>query len=350
VSDDRHEYIVNLHVHSTYSDGTGTIDDVISTAARYLDVLLINDHDTLAARENGYEGYYGDLLVLVGWEISGPFNHYLVFNTDRTIKYKWNEPQAFINAVRDIGGAGFVAHPYEKGSPLNENGKVYTWEDWSVNGFDGLEIWNHSSSWKALARNKATAVYHYFLRTWTLPGPEKETLEKWDEIGQKRRIAGVAGSDAHAFSAHLGPVPFNIFKYADSFQALNTHLLLPESLSGDVRQDRKTVIDGLVAGSAFCAHDRLHPSNGFVFELQNKGTRRAGLGEETALVEGDELVWRLPSRASARLLHNGKMVLEQRGPGRYEAKTPGVWRLEAYWPVKLFGLRPWIYSNPVYLR
>jgi hypothetical protein len=255
-----------------------------------------------------------------------------------------------VDAVRELGGVGFVAHPHEKGSPLNEDGRVYIWKDWSVNGINGLEIWNHSSSWKSQVRTKANALYHYFLRTWTLPGPEKETLEQWDEIGQKRRIAGVAGSDAHAFSAHLGPVPFNIFRYDDSFQALNTHLVLPKPLSGDVRQDRYTVIKGLTAGSAFCAHDRLHPAKGFVFELQNNGERRAGLGEEANLTEGDELVWRLPSRAVARLLHNGRVVLEKPGPGRYEAKAPGVWRLEAYWPVKLFGLRPWIFGNPVYLR
>ena len=350
MSDARHEYVVNLHVHSKYSDGTGTMDQVISAASKHLDILLMNDHDTLAARENGYEGYYGDLLVLVGWEVSGPYNHYLVFNTDHTVKYRWNDPQAFIDDIHRIGGVGFVAHPHEKGSPLNEGGKVYTWQDWSVNGFDGLEIWNHSSAWKTRARTKASAVYHYFFRTWTLLGPEKETLQKWDELGQTRRLAGVAGSDAHAFGARLGPVPISIFQYEISFQALNTHLLLPKPLTGKVSEDRLSVIEGLVAGSSFCAHDRLHPARGFDFWLQNQGTRRAGQGEEIPLTSGDELAWQLPAKAVARLIHNGRLVLEQHGSGRYDANAPGVWRLEAYWPVRWFGLRPWIFSNPVYLR
>ncbi|MFH1091462.1 MAG: PHP domain-containing protein, partial [Pseudomonadota bacterium] len=140
------EYVANLHVHTTYSDGSGSMDEVIAAARQAgLDVLLINDHDTLAARKNGYEGYHGRLLVLVGLELSGPHNHYLVYGVDSCPDYDWQKPQEFINRCKAAGGIGFLAHPFERGTPMLDNGQAFTWTDWSATGFNGLCIWNYSS-------------------------------------------------------------------------------------------------------------------------------------------------------------------------------------------------------------
>ncbi|MBW2092363.1 MAG: PHP domain-containing protein, partial [Deltaproteobacteria bacterium] len=145
-----YEYVANLHVHTTFSDGLGTIEEVISAAQKAgLDLLLINDHDTLAALEQGFEGYHGKVLVLVGLEFSGPHNHYLAYGLKEVPQHDWQIPQAFIEKTRSAGGIGFLAHPFEKGSPLSEGGKAFTWQDWSVNGFDGICLWNYSSIWKS---------------------------------------------------------------------------------------------------------------------------------------------------------------------------------------------------------
>ena len=206
------EYIANLHVHTTFSDGHEPIQAVIDAARKAgLDILLITDHDTVEGKKRGYEGYHGDLLVLIGSEISGPHHHYLVFGLDEAPPYRWNEPQEFIDRVKAAGGVGFMAHPFEKGTPMSDNGHAFTWLNWDVDGFDGMEIWNHASCWKKKAVNHLTAIYYYFTRTKTLEGPEAETLGKWDELGLSRPVAGVAGSDVHAFPAKLGPLRFSIF-------------------------------------------------------------------------------------------------------------------------------------------
>ncbi|MEW6267380.1 MAG: CehA/McbA family metallohydrolase [Thermodesulfobacteriota bacterium] len=346
-----HEYVANLHVHTTFSDGTGSLAEVIAAARETLDVLLINDHDTLAGRENGYEGYHGRLLVLVGLELSGPHNHYLAFGLEECPDYAWRNPQGFIDSVRSKGGIGFIAHPFEKGSPLSEDGQAFTWTDWRVNGFDGLEIWNHSSTWKTKARNRPTGLLHYYLNSWTLAGPDQETLDKWDELGRTRRVAGVGGSDAHAFKGRAGPIKFCVFPYRHTFRSINTHLLLPEPLGGDLARDRTMVLRALAAGSCFVAHDRLRRSEGFSFRLEKDGLGRAGPGQEVILEKGDALVWRLPARAWVRVLKNGRMIWQDKAErGRVEVFSPGVYRLEAYWPLRFFGRRPWIYSNPIYLR
>ena len=347
------ELTANLHVHSTYSDGTRPMAEVIAAAKLAgLDVLLFNDHDTLAGQTDGFEGYHGRVLVIVGYEISGPHNHYLVYGPSTLVDYDWREPQEFIDRVREDGGIGFIAHPFEQGSPLSEGGRAFTWDDWSVRDFDGLEIWNYSSSWKAGLFKYSTAILRYFQRRGTVKGPDRATLAKWDELGQTRRVPGVGGSDAHAFKAKLlGFLNFTIFEYEYLFRAVNTHLLLPEQLTGDYESDRAAVIKALAEGSCFISHDRIHPGRGFDFRLENDGRRRCGQGGEVSLEPGDVLVWNLPARARFRVIRDGTEILNGSGSkGLLAIDRPGVYRLEADRPALFFGPRPWLFSNPVYVR
>jgi hypothetical protein len=348
-----HEYVVNLHVHTTYSDGTGAIEDVIGAARRAgLDVLMINDHDTINAKVDGHEGYHGRVMVIVGVEFSGPHNHYLAYGIESAYKYNWQSPQETIDRVKAAGGIGVIAHPFEKGSPLSEGGRAYTWEDWSVNGFDGLCIWNYSSSWKEKIKALSSGFFYYVFHTQTLAGPDGNVLAKWDELGRIRRVAGLGGSDVHAAKVKLfGRAALTIFPYEDAFQAINTHLLLSDPLTGHFEQDKQTVLSALAAGSCFLVHDRLSPGRGFEFHLENMGQRRAGQGEEVSYEDGDVLAWRLPGEAFHRLIHNGRVIYEAlAGKGAIRVYKPGVYRLEADWKLPLFGRRPWLFSNPIYIR
>ncbi|MBF0530983.1 MAG: hypothetical protein HQK55_17300, partial [Deltaproteobacteria bacterium] len=75
------------------------------------------------------------------------------------------------------------------------------------------------------------------------------------------------------------------------------------------------------------------------------------LGQEIQKETGDELIWRLPTKALFKLRQNGRIIHETTGDqGRYLVETPGVYRVEAYLPSRLFGQQPWIFSNPIYLR
>ena len=80
------ELIVNLHMHTTYSDGTGTHADIVQAALQTgLDVVITTDHNVLV---NGPAGYYQDgdrkVLLLIGEEVHDQTlnpqkNHLLVF-------------------------------------------------------------------------------------------------------------------------------------------------------------------------------------------------------------------------------------------------------------------------------
>ena len=346
------DYTDNMHVHTSFSDGKGRIEEVISAARdAQLDLLLINDHNTLEGRDRGYEGYYENLLVLIGTEFSGPHNHYLAYGLEKVFDYDWQSPQGIINGTKTGGGIGFLAHPFEKGSPLTDRTHAFTWDDWSVTGFDGICLWNFSSNWKSRAKTVPRAFWRYFVRTKTLEGPEKETLAKWDELGRSRPVSAIGGSDAHAYSYGLGPLRFTFFPYLYLFQAINTHVLLPQKLSGNLETDSSLVYQALAGGSCYVANDKLGKIKDFDFWLANDHFRRCGQGEETDLRTGDQLCWRIPERALARLLCDGRIVSEiKTNDDRFPVSSPGVYRVEIVRPTLLFGHRPWIFSNAIYIR
>ena len=57
-TDDHFEYVGNLHIHSLYSDGAGSVRDIARTAQeRDLDFIILNDHeymtDSLHLKDEG---------------------------------------------------------------------------------------------------------------------------------------------------------------------------------------------------------------------------------------------------------------------------------------------------------
>ena len=69
-------------MHSTFSDGTGEVPDIAKYADEVgLDFIMLTDHNTLRALDEGYEKWYGNTLLLVGVELNDKENknHYLAF-------------------------------------------------------------------------------------------------------------------------------------------------------------------------------------------------------------------------------------------------------------------------------
>src|SRR5215510_7037796 len=110
-----HEIVVNLHMHTRYSDGSGTHKDIAQAAIRAgLDAVIVTDHNVLV---QGVEGYYRSpgsrVLLLVGQEVHDQDldpqkNHLLVFNANRDLAPLADDPQTLINGVRDAGGLCFI--------------------------------------------------------------------------------------------------------------------------------------------------------------------------------------------------------------------------------------------------
>ncbi|MDQ3625277.1 MAG: histidinol phosphatase, partial [Verrucomicrobiota bacterium] len=133
--------------------------------------------------------------------------------------------------------------------------------------------------------------------------------------------------------------------YHRSFWNVCTHVLAP-------KLDEPAIRAALKAGHAYVAHDWMCDATGFDFAaLAVDGTRAANMGDEVTRADGLKLAAKLPVAAYVRLLRHGEEVAKSEGQAGFTfvVKEPGAYRLEAW--LKLDDeLRPWIFSNPIYVR
>jgi len=111
----------DLHVHTTYSDGTATPVDVLNFYALNgsCSVLAITDHDTLAgarvAQRHALEhaDVYGKLQLIPGEEVSSRQGHILGLFLDETIPPDLSAAET-VDAIHAQGGVAIAAHPYTR--------------------------------------------------------------------------------------------------------------------------------------------------------------------------------------------------------------------------------------------
>jgi hypothetical protein len=341
-----HDLTCVVHVHSTHSDGTGTVAEIARAAARNaVDVVLLTDHDTLAARRAGEEGWHGDVLVLVGEEVTPKDrDHFLAFGLDREVSR--NQPAAGIcEAVKSRGGLGFAAHPFSHGSERFRRIRGMPWTDFDCDAIEGLEVWSFVTdtgeklgSFRDIARFVATPER-------MLDHPPARNLAEWDRLCQLRRVVGIAGIDAHQIGIRVrGRVPIRLMSYARSFRFLRTHVLCEEAPTGELEHDRDQVFDALRAGRCYMSLHSLGPPRGFDFSADE-----LPMGGEAAF-DGQMLRASVPRRARLRLIRNGERIAElECSAFEHRPREPGVYRIEAR--LAAGGReRTWILSNPIYLR
>jgi len=343
-----YEYSGITHIHSRYSDGYGTIGQIIKAAKKAnLDYIIITDHNTLDAMKDGAEGWYDDLLLLVGEEIGGEGrSHYLAFGIADAIESEEYQEDAFryMEAVKRQGGIGFIAHP---DGLNNKSFDLYlsSWSEWGSHNYTGLEIWSYMCDW-AKSVTRFNILYYYLRPEKAIHGPSPDLLRRWDRLCQTRKVVGIGGSDIHA---HY-PFFFRFLKflsYRRAFQGVRTHLLTPSPLSSGLDESKKLVYTALGSGHCFFAHDSLADSTGFSFRAFASEGQTLLMGDEIELKSEAELEVTSPVPACMQLFCNGQLIEEETSARRltWKASQPGVYRIEARYKGK-----PWVYTNPIYLR
>jgi hypothetical protein len=346
------EYTGNLHIHSLHSDGAGDVSEIARSAARAgLDFICLNDHDFMTdALHLDEEGLYGNVLVLVGLEIGGRYHHYLAYDIKEMIKSHSLSPQEVIDQVGEQGGFGFLAHPFEKGMPFSNRSLAYTWNDLSVSGYTGICLWNFSSRWKERIKSAAHGLFFLTFKSQALKAPSQKTLSFWDDMCQRRRTAAIGGSDAHAFLFKWGMFNFRPLSYEYLFRTINIHILLNKKMPKEFQEAKQDVYEALKEGRSFIAHDQLCSAKGFRFYFAPDEGSELVMGEEGHFQPG-KLVAELPETGEIRLFKDGHLEKTWRGTEAvYRVAEKGVYRIEVYRHLFLFGWRPWIFSNPIYLR
>ena len=139
----------DLHMHSTYSDGTGTIEQILDYAQNRtnLDVIAITDHDviegSLRTRDLWQRGNYR-FDFIVGEEISTLSGHLLALFVEKRIQPGLSMERS-IDLIHEQGGMAVIAHPlhplFRHSCPRTVLDRIHASKDvW----LDGIETWNAS--------------------------------------------------------------------------------------------------------------------------------------------------------------------------------------------------------------
>jgi hypothetical protein len=339
-----------VHVHTTLSDGGGSPEEVIAAAQKAgLDFLGITDHNHLEGK--GLEGYHGNLLVLVGAELSTTAGHLLALGLARPEFRFSGDVDDGLADVRDLGGVSFAAHPL---SPRAE----FRWTGWDLPGPWGVELLNGDSEWRSAGPWLLRTGVEYLLNRRyallrTLGSPDA-TLARWDGLLAKRDAAGLFGADAHSRiplgkgGAGKGRA-LRFPSYDALFAVARTHVLLDRPLTREAPVDARTIVAALSSGRSYLALDGLAAADEVAFTLEADG-RRWSMGDQAPVPDTSSgrlrVFGRMPAQAQIRLLRDGHPF--QEGPGPLDVGLPGagVYRAE----IRLPGwATPWVLTNPIYV-
>jgi hypothetical protein len=329
-----------IHVHSTHSDGSGTVRQIAHAAQRAgIDVVLLTDHDTLAAKRLGEERWYDGVLVLVGEEVSPTDrDHFLAFDIDQEINRRLTGPQ-ICDAVRAAGGFGFAAHPFSRGSKRFRRPGIKFGDP---DCLDGIELWSFLNDTGERVRSLRDLARMIWAPQHAIGGPPEDNLRAWDRLCQAGRVVAIGGLDAHQFGLRIGGrVPLRLMSYKRSFKQLHTHVLCERAPTRELEHDRALVYDALREGRCYIANDQVADARGFAFSADD-----VPMGGEKSYQRGVSLHVRTPQVAEIRLLRDGEVIATANSNELHHSiERHGIHRVEVS-----LGTRPWIYSNPVYIR
>ena len=240
-------YKGTIHIHSLNSDGSGDIETISKAAKKAgLSWVIITDHNYFDLEE----GIYNNIYVLKGEEISPKKeNHYLALGINEQIEPN-NNPQVYIDEVREQGGIGFAAHPDEFTKRKN-NYPPITWN--KVYSPDGVEIWNWFSCWgdKLNSKNIFTLAFSYLFKHRLVSKAPQESLNWWDELNSKMQgvVPAIGGVDAHALKINKYVIPTTIFPYETMFKTINNVISLREPLSEDFKTAKEQILNAIRNGN-----------------------------------------------------------------------------------------------------
>jgi len=307
------------HVHSRFSDGHATVDEIARTASRErVDFVLLTDHGNPNEKALEAQARKDRVMIIAGTELSVNRGHLVALGFERPDKSQTfaRDAEGAALQVAALGGFTIIAHPYSK----------TRWSWGKQDEFDGLEIMDMDSMAKghflgALPYLPALLIRPKLALLKMIRAPE-QTLRKWDELLRRRPVLGFFSSDAH-------------FLYGPLFGIFHLHVVLDRPLAEEFEAAKRQILDSIRAGRFFSAVDAAAAARGFRLSLQDGALRVAtpfSFAHETVIIRDGRAIFR--SRDSALA---------------FSPLQPGVYRIEVYLREKspLAPDVPWIISNPI---
>ncbi len=327
-----------FHVHTTRSDGRGTVEEVAAAAkAAGLRFVVLTDHNDFGPRE---PAFVGGVLMVPGVEISTKQGHLVALGVQRPMEgmRAWMDGGEALAAVERAGGMGVLAHPVQQRNPWRH--------EEAARRARGFELYSADTFFRDALRSPFSRLLPALGASWgqpvhgvmTLVSPRPEPAERLLELEEERPRVALCSHDAHGLPA-----------YEDVFRALALYLPpedgRPETLPEDAREAAEVVVRGLASGRAVCAFRALGEPEGFALEgLADEERREAHVGDVLTVrlppYKGDAV--RVEVRGAGRLRPDGVTVeLVEEGGVQVEAWVRG--------PGRFFGTewKPWVVPSPV---
>jgi hypothetical protein len=345
-----------IHIHTKRSDGSGTPEQVAAAAARAgLQFIVLTDHGD-GTRTPLRPAYHSGVLVVDCLEVSGDDGHVVVLGLPKAPYPLGGEVRDIVEDVGRMGAMTVAAHP---GSPKPS----LRWTEWT-SPFSGLEWLNGDSE----SRDEGWSIVRTLL-TYPFSGapslarmldkPE-EIIRRWDELTARRRVVGVAGTDAHArldvrgndSGGRLAMLP--IPGYEQMFKTFS--VTAPGiTLTRDADKDAVVLLDAIRGGRVYTAIDALATPAAVSFSAVRGGVTWA-MGDFVPL-PGGQIELRVDSNAPENstivLMKNGQPAETVKGRSLRQsvAASPAVYRAE----IQVAGAPgtppvPWVVTNPIYIR
>ena len=345
------------HVHSVRSDGTGTLDEIASAAARAgLQFVIVTDHGD-GTRPVEPPTYRSGVLVVDGVEISTTDGHYVAVGMPTATYPLGGDATAVIDDVRHFGGFGIVAHPDSPKPALQ-------WRAWDTR-FDAIEWLNADSEWRdefwaSLGGMLLVYPFRPVESLGALLDRPRGVLKQWEALLPHRRVVAVAGADAHArlgFRQATDPyedrVLARIPSYETSFRAFTNHVIVGQPFRGDAAADAEMLMASLRGGHVFTSIDALASLSAFEARAIS-GNVVASPGAYLDIHGPVTIEASIAARPGTRLalLRDGDPVYETRESTlRIDVgQEPGAYRIEAWLPSRdATTAVPWVMANPFYV-
>lgn len=352
------------HVHTSRSDGSGSVDDVAAAAARAgLRFVILTDHGD-ATRTPEPPAYRHGVLCIDAVEISSADGHIVAINLAGAAPYPLaGETRDVLEDIHRMGGWGIAAHP---DSPKPE----LRWRDRGARdsaNIDGIEWFNADSASRAHSPGTlaAAAAHAIFRAPESIAGlfeTPVQSLARWDNAQSRSAPFGIAALDAHArlggdaSGGVLGRLSLAFPGYETMFRTVTQTVVLDQPLINDATTDSAAILAAIGAGRSYSvvrafldapdaleefSATRLGSGPGTVVEAA-----RAEFGGSIEPTASVALHAALRPGVSARLsiIGNGREVASGMGTVDLSPAPPGAYRVEA----RLSGRgMPWIVSNAI---
>lgn len=343
-----------IHVHSFLGGhSTGSFSELVAAAkANQLDYVIMTEHpqaefDTSAMTLNGV---HAGVLFVNGNEVATANGDRLLLipGAANAASMTTQSTQQIIDQQKGNGGLAFAAYPTES---IN----------WQSTNVDGVEVYNLFTNARTINRFVTffDGLWSYrsypdlmFANFFARPA---DNLSRWSQTmaNTNRKLVAIAGNDAHSNvgvslndSSGNQLIGIKLDPYERSFRTVRTHVLIKQGRP----LTRESLLEALSLGHCYISFDLFGDASGFYFGVMNSVWT---MGDEVMLSTQPRFVVQTPLPDRVVLFKNG-IAVDQKSGAEMEFSPDGVgaYRIEAYLdslPAPAKG-RPWIISNPIYVK